>query len=685
MTKSTNNTTNDLFSKTTGLHVKDTRPVYISLIIAALIIGLISGFLIKGCGMETHMMSHGVAQQESGGKILFWTCSMHPQIKQEASGSCPICGMDLIPMKEDIGGGDKASLTLGKRARQLASVKTTLVVYKNLTKSIHTVGKIDYDESKISHVSSWVNGRIDKLYVNFTGTIVQKGEHLVYIYSPELVSTQDEYLIAYRGAKTLKKSSIIETVMGSASLLENTRDRLLLLGITEKQIKKLEDTQMSQTHLTIYAPDGGTVIDKNIFEGMYVKTGDRLFTIVDLSRVWLYLDIYEYDIQWIKYGQDVEVATESFPGKVFHGTVVFIDPFLDDDTRTVRVRVNMDNREGKLKPGMFASAVIKSRFGAGGIIFDPDIAGKYMCPMHPDIISDEPGDCPECGMDLELIGVKTDMDSRLTIDDTKSNIPPIRNLQSDIENRKGVLAVPHSAVLYTGLRNLVYVEKKEGNYVAREVKLGIKADEYYYVISGLKQGERVVTSGNFLIDSQMQLLGKPSLLFPDGSGFQGSADTKDEKTEHLMTEIFDVPLFRDVMNKIMDNYFSIRADLANDSINGIENNILLMEANIKKIKKNDFGFPEDVYRELTVILSHIGHNLADMKGKTLDETRDAFKAVSKDLTGYVKRFHGRIKDAEKVYTFFCPMVNAPWLQETKEIGNPYYGAKMINCGTLEDL
>ncbi len=675
MTENINKSKNNIFSDIKTLYIHGPKSAFVLIIIVSLIIGISSGlFMIKGCGTETINLSQK-AGKESTESILFWTCSMHPQIKQNGPGRCPICSMELIPMKEDAGGGDKASLTLGERARQLASVKTTPAVLKNLTKSIYTVGKINYDESKISHVTSWVDGRIDKLYVNFTGTIVQKGEHLVYIYSPELVSTQNEYLIAYRGTKTLRESSILETVAGSVSLLGNTRDRLLLWGITEDQIKKLEETQKVQSHLTIYAPNSGTVIDKNIFEGMYVKTGDRLFTIADLSRVWLYLDIYEYDIPWIRYGQEVGVTTESFPGEVFRGTVVFIDPFLDEETRTVRVRVNMDNREGKLKPGMFANVVIKSKFGSEGIIFDSDITGKYMCPMHPDIISDEPGDCPECGMDLERVGSGRQNGFGLKIEDTKSSI----------QNREGVLAVPHSAVLYTGLRNLVYVEVEEGNYMPREVKLGPKADEYYYVMSGLKLGERVVTSGNFLIDSQMQLLGKPSLLFPEGSEFKENTVTKDEKTEPVTSKVFDVPQFRDVMNKIMTDYFSIRTNLANDSINGIENKISSMDANVKMINKNHVGFPEDVYKELTDNLAHIGHYLADMRGKTLDETREAFKAVSKNLTGYVKKFHSRIKDVETVYIFYCPMVDAYWIQGNEEIGNPYYGSKMLKCGTLEKV
>lgn len=673
MTGNVNNSKNNIFSNIKKLYIQGPKSAFILLIIVPFVIGItFSIFIIKGSETDTIDLPQEESKA-SGEKILFWTCSMHPQIKQNGPGRCPLCSMELIPMKEDSGGGDKASLTLGKRARHLASVKTNPVVYKNLTKSIYTVGKINYDESKISHVTSWIDGRIDKLYVNFTGTIVQKGEHLVYIYSPELVSTQNEYLIAYKGIKALQKSSILETAAGSISLLGNTRDRLLLWGITEDQIKKLEETQKAQSHLTIYAPNSGTVINKNIFEGMYVKTGDRLFTIADLSRVWLYLDIYEYDIPWIRYGQDVEVATEAFPGEVFHGTVVFIDPFLDEDTRAVRVRVNMDNQEGKLKPGMFASVVIKSKFGANGIIFDSDIANKYMCPMHPDIISDEPRDCPECGMDLERVGSGRKTGLGEQIDDIKLSIL----------NKKGVLAVPHSAVLYTGLRNVVYVEIKEGNYVPREVELGPKADEYYYVISGLKSGERVVTSGNFLIDSQMQLLGKPSLLFPQGSEFKPTDNKKVDESLTVISKKIDLPQFRGLMSEIFESYFSIREKLANDSIEGIKKDISTMEENVNKITSNNPGLPNEMYQGVKKKFHHTNHYLADMKGKTLDEIREVFKNISKNLKEYVEEFHNSIKNTKKAYIFYCPMVDASWLQENGEIGNPYYGAKMLKCGTLE--
>ena len=240
----------------------------ISSLIGIFVAGLVIGLILStggGPGEKT------VSLDGSDSKVLFWTCSMHPQIKKDRPGRCPICDMDLTPMREEGVGGEKASLRLGERARQLASVRTTPVEYRKLTKSIYTVGKIDYDESSVSHVTAWVSGRTDKLYVNFTGTVVKKGEHLIYMYSPDLLSTQEEYLLAYSGIAHLRDSPVSEIVSSSKTLLENTKQRLLLWGITEEQIKELERTQKPQTHLTIYAPIGGTVISKDAFEGMYFK------------------------------------------------------------------------------------------------------------------------------------------------------------------------------------------------------------------------------------------------------------------------------------------------------------------------------------------------------------------------------------------------------------------------------
>ena len=238
----------------------DVISVLIGIFIAGLVIGL---FLRSGGGpVETTSPTYTPASD-----ILFWTCSMHPQIKQKESGRCPICDMDLIPMSEEAGGGERASLRLGERARHLASVRTFPVIYRELEKSVYTVGKIAYDESRVANVTAWVSGRIDNLFVNFTGTIIKKGEHLVSMYSPDLLSTQQEYLLAYSGIEQLSNSDIPEVLSSSRTLLENTKQRLLLWGITEEQIKELERTQNPQVNLTIYAPIGGTIIHKNVFEG----------------------------------------------------------------------------------------------------------------------------------------------------------------------------------------------------------------------------------------------------------------------------------------------------------------------------------------------------------------------------------------------------------------------------------
>jgi multidrug efflux pump subunit AcrA (membrane-fusion protein) len=715
----------------------------ISVLIGVFIAGLVIGLLLRGGGGPVGTTS---STSTPASNILFWTCSMHPQIKQKESGRCPICDMDLIPMRDDAGGGGKASLRLGERARHLASIRTTPVKFMELEKSVYTMGKIDYNESRVAHVTAWVAGRIEKLFVDFTGTIVKKGEHLVSMYSPDLLSTQKEYLLAYSGIEQSRNSGIPDVISSAKSMLENTKQRLLLWGITEEQIEELKRTQDPQVNLTIFAPIGGTIIQKNAIEGMYFKTGDRLFTIVDLSRVWLYLDIYEYDIPWIRYGQEIEVVTESYPGEVFHGNVVFIDPFLSETTRTIKVRINMDNHEGKLKPGMYVNARLKAKLGGRGVVIDSEIMGKYMCPMHPDVISDKEENCPECGMKLELIGgrigmfvpglIQSHYDCPMKCEGSASDEPgncprckmvlienegdktqgedPVyvcsehidvqtglpgtcpscqRNLNKSNEKEVGVLAVPHSAVLITGKRSIVYVEKEEGNYVLREVVLGPKADEYYPVIDGLNVGEKVVTEGNFLIDSQMQLLGKPSLLFQEGSALdkptiaeEGEDQIREGKhsTAYIINESV-LKQVQQVTGDVLDNYYRVAARLADDSIEGIDRNLELIINNSKKIKDMKSGLPESVFERLSVITGNIGNDATEMKGIGLEESRKKFKNLSRSMIDYIKELHGKIDDTEKIYVYYCPMAKASWLQKEEGTHNPYLGTSMLKCGTVKEV
>ena len=250
------------------------------------------------------------------------------------------------------------------------------------------------------------------------------------------------------------------------------------------------------------------VVHKNAQEGMYVNTGTRIYTVADLSHVWVKLDAYESDLMWLRYGQEVEFTTVSYPGEVFKGLISFIDPVLNPTTRTVKIRVDVPNPDGKLKPEMFVKAVVKAEVATGGKVMDPKLAGKWICPMHPSVIKDEPGKCDICEMPL----VQTET---------------LGYVSAGLDISEKPLVIPVSAVLVTGTRAIVYIELPERDkptYEGREIVLGPRAGSYYIVRSGLKEGQRVVTKGNFKIDSALQIQAKPSMMTPEGGGSSVQTD-----------------------------------------------------------------------------------------------------------------------------------------------------------------
>ena len=269
-----------------------------------------------------------------------WTCSMHPQIRQPGPGQCPICGMDLILAAPPESADDSLAprqLRLSPTAQELASIQTAPVERRFAPVETRMVGKIAVDETQVRSITAWVAGRIDRLYVDYTGVRVEKGDHIAYLYSPELLTAQEELIQALRARERLVDSG---TSVGQTALVEAAREKLRLLGLKEGQIERVERERQSSDHLTIYAPTGGVVIKKHLSEGAYVQTGTPIYTIADLSRLWLELRAYESDLSWIHYGQAVEFSAEAYPGEVFSGQISFVDPVLDERTRTVRVRVN---------------------------------------------------------------------------------------------------------------------------------------------------------------------------------------------------------------------------------------------------------------------------------------------------------------------------------------------------------
>ncbi len=474
------------------------------------------------------LLNPGMVWGEEGpGSITAYTCGMHPSVRispeEFAAGNrkCPICSMDLVPVASGEGSAvspSVPSLRLDSGQIRRAGIETAAVRRRPLFKEIDTVGTVTYDESKVALVAAWSGGRIDRLFVDFTGVPVGKGEHLVWIYSPELITAQEEYLVARKRAGTDERD-----LSGAGRL------RLRRLGLTDEQILKLEEEGDVADHITVYSPIGGTVIEKPAMEGKYVKKGDPLYRIADLSRLWVVLDIYEYELGWIRPYQEAEITVPAYPGESFSARIVFIEPFLDPRTRTVKVRLNLPNPDGRFKPEMFVNARIRVPLSEFGRLLEPELVGKYICTMHPEIIADVPGACPRCGMDL--VKVSAELAGAYEFVCPMNCIPPRKQpgecpvcgmkLKKAYESKEDPLTVPVPAVIDTGRRRIVWVESGENTYRARPVEIGPEAvseegddlRSFYPVVSGLREGEKVVVRGNFLIDSQSRLTGRTEAAY----------------------------------------------------------------------------------------------------------------------------------------------------------------------------
>lgn len=323
------------------------------------------------------------------------------------------------------------TIEISEEKLQLIGVRTDEAVYRSLNKQIRTVGKVEVDETRLAYVNTKVAGWVKKLFVDYTGKEALKGQPLLSIYSPDLVTAQEEYLLALR-SHTTTTSDIAEINASQQSLVDSAMRRLLLWDITPEQIAALKTRGTTQTEMTINAPLSGIVLEKMVFDGAYIVPGMNLFKIVDLSTVWIIADVYEYEVPLVKIGQQARVTLPYSSGKTLRAKVSFINPVLDPLTRTVKVRIEVQNPGLLLKPDMFVNVEIAVSSGAR-------------------------------------------------------------------------LVIPRSAVLDSGTRQIVYVEKEPGIFEMRAVTLGLRGEDLVEVVKGITTGERVVTSGNFLIDSESQL------------------------------------------------------------------------------------------------------------------------------------------------------------------------------------
>ncbi|NER14809.1 efflux RND transporter periplasmic adaptor subunit [Leptobacterium flavescens] len=576
-----------------------------------LIAGLLLGWLLFGRGGSSEVASnasHEHTEDENG----MWTCSMHPQIQQPEPGQCPICAMDLVPVSaEDSGSLEEAQFKLSERAVALANIQTTMVGDVQSTEGGITLsGKIMENEEGMVMQASHFGGRVEKLYINSTGEKIYPGKLLAEIYSPKLVTAQEELLTA------------LEIRSEQPELYKAVRSKLKLWKLSEAQIHEIQNSGKVKYNIPVYADVSGIVTEKMIEEGEHVSEGGALYKVTNLNTVWAVFDAYESQIKMLRKGQKVKVKVNAFPDEEIDAVIDFVDPVLNTTTRTVPVRVVLRNSNDKLKPGMFVSGRI------------------------------------------------------------------VVNLQEGSSQ----ISIPKSAVLWTGKRSVVYVKSPaEGSvFEMREVELGNAMNDSYMVISGLENGEEVVTNGAFTVDAAAQLQGKKSMMNKDGGRTSTGHEHHQMNMEGEQMNMEGEPMkmevetaFQDQLRDVFLNYEKLKdhlvADKAEDAGKSAKAVLTSLEKVDMKLLKDQKMHQQwmAIEKEIRKTSTSIGNS------KDIAEQRKAFKPLSEHMIYGVELFGIN----QKVYKQFCPMYDnnagANWLSLEKEIRNPYFGDAMLTCGEVK--
>jgi RND family efflux transporter MFP subunit len=375
-------------------------------------------------------------------KIKYWVSPMDPGYIRDKPGKAP-CGMDLVPVYEEGGEEAPGTIKVSPGTIQSMGVTTTKVQVRPLSRITLTVGMVTFDERSLNVITTKMNGWVERLYVKATGDPIRKGQTLLSIYSPELVTTQQEYLLALRNSQAMKKSQVPEYQQGAQRLLAAARQRLKFWDIPDSEIAHLERTGEVKKTLTLISPVNGIVTKRMVTQGMYIKAGMPALEVADLSTIWVDADIYQYELPWIKVGQPVTMTLDYLPGQSFQGRIDYIYPYLKEATRTARVRLRFPNPNLKLKPEMFAQVKIESPVSHNAVV------------------------------------------------------------------------VPSDAILDTGLKQHVFISLGQGRFVPQEVKVGVLGnDGMREILSGLEGGEEVVTSAQFMLDSESRFREAVQMMMP---------------------------------------------------------------------------------------------------------------------------------------------------------------------------
>ncbi|MFO7657571.1 MAG: efflux RND transporter periplasmic adaptor subunit [Bacteroidales bacterium] len=594
-----------------------------------LVVGLLAGWLIFGGNRSNSRDDHEQVKTEVNGEAV-WTCSMHPQVRQNEPGDCPICGMDLIPVEGDNNSDiDPDAISMSPTAMQLASISTAIVGGMHPVKQVRLNGKVQFDERLVYSQSSHIPGRIEKLLVNFTGEFVNKGQTIAYVYAPELVTAQVELFEAQKIAES------------QPQLFASAKEKLKNWKLSDKQIDEILNSGKTLEEFPVQAEVAGYVTSKMINPGDYVGKGGVIYEIANLSKVWILFDVYESDMVWVKKGDKVEFSISSLPGENFEGVISYLDPVIDPKTRVAKARVEYNNANGKLKPEMFVSGVAEAK-----------LTKKSNSLVVPKTAVMWTG---------------------------KRSVVYIKSISD-----QGVNFIMREVTLGPSLGDSYVVENglREGEEIAVNGTFSIDA-------AAQLAGKPSMMSPSIAKSSE----GKPGggqattghnhASLPDGQRGSTKGDGLKEKNTSAESQSFSLnSKAKETLQPLYTAYLKWKNALVEDNFEAAQKMATNMKSALDKIdmgmfKGNAHSVWMDYQGKLRNSLQHVQH-FSD-----IEELRNAFQTVSANMVEMADIFN---PPGGTIYVQHCPMADnnkgADWLSTEKEIRNPYYGSSMLTCGEI---
>ena len=585
--------------------------------------GILLGALVFSSSSGSDQKS--VAQNEphvhdtsaaAGEEETVWTCSMHPQVRQDEPGDCPICGMELIPAEETEQSGGPAELKMTEEAVQLANIQTTRVVKTNPVKEIRLTGKVEVDERRIYAQPSHFPGRIEKLYVEFQGEYVQKGQPIASIYSPDLIAAQEELLEALR------------TKDSNPELLEAAKEKLRQWKLNEDQIEAIEERGQVIEHMKIRSDVSGVVHKQMVNEGDYVSKGSNLYHIARINKVWVMFDAYQQDVPLIEEGDPIRFSVSSMPGETFTSKVTFIDPIMNEKSRVAKVRAEAVNRNGHLKPGMFAEGILSSdNIGQGSALVVPESAVMWTGTRSVVFVKVPGREEPTFKMREVVLGPSLS-DTYIIKEGLSENEKVVTH---------GTFAVDAAAQL-AGKPSMM---NRQGGEAP----------------TGHQHGEH-----------QSQ----------ETPGQQTSPATSAKDSGNLQWPEAEAENYK----KMVNSYLEMKNKLVNDQKANDQASDLLQAT--QKIAMSSFSNASHMkWMELNKTIGE--HTQAIANTGKLDEQRKQFIELSNAMIHIVKTFQA---PENTLFVQFCPMADdnkgAFWLSKENQVRNPYYGDQMLTCGEVRE-